>query len=177
MPGSPLHRAGGLALHGSSSFSREPIPVAWIPEAAVGADIRRRLKGIGLDVEVISLQLVPSITGGQEWVRRDCQGGVKTLSNLAERAPIAAILYCPKRVAPAVVTTSEGQLRAFGPAFGAGGLALKSDALLGADIIVPIDPLAHGVRRFARILGIDRLLRDWIRHRRLKRGVNPFVAH
>jgi len=154
----------------------ERIPVRWIPEQNVSAQIGRRIAAAGLRGEVTELTLVPPVTGGSEWVGRDCAGSSEALAAHARRGPVAAILHWPTRTAAAIVTSAQEGLRAFGAAFGAEGLPFTAADLAGSVVVPPAAPPFSISYRALHALGLHTLAWRLVRRWRTWRGVNPLAA-
>jgi hypothetical protein len=154
----------------------ERIPIRWIPPAQVRAELRAAMAKAGFDAEVVEMQLIPPVTGGREWVERECGEAIALLVARARSAPVAAMLHWPDRTAAAIVVSVGGQLKAFGPAFGADGVVLDFNELSGATVVQAMKPPVSFLQRCARRFGLHWLIWRWIRHRRLRLGANPLAA-
>ena len=152
------------------------IPVRWIPVEQVRAEIHARVGETGSHVEVTSLDLVPRVTGGHEWVARDCGLGTRELEARARRSPVAAILHWRNRTSVAVVTAAQERLRAFGTSFDAEGVAFDATELVGS-VVIPLDaPPMSTLQRLARALHVEDLVWVCVRTWRQWRGANPLAA-
>jgi hypothetical protein len=154
----------------------ERIPVRWIPERKVSAQICAHIAAAGLPGDVTALTLVPPVTGGTEWVVRDCPGSTGALIAHAQNGPVAAILHWPARTAAAVVTTAQEGLKAFGTAFGANGLTFAATELAGSVVVPATAPPIPVWYRILRALGIHEIAWKMVRRWRAWRGVNPLAA-
>jgi hypothetical protein len=113
----------------------EKIPQRWLPEQHLRAALNAQLKESGIDAEVTSLALNPPVTGGSDWVRKDCGHGVELLARHAPRSAVTAVLHWADRTMPAVVLSTGSSLTAFTASCGEQGMRLDPDELVGADVV------------------------------------------
>lgn len=154
----------------------ERIPVRWIPEQQVIAKLNAQARKCGVETEITALHIVPPVTGGSEWVRRDCDIDGEALMALVQTAPVAAVLHWPNRTEAAVVTFAQGQMKAFGTAFRPDGLAFRVSDLVGCDVVPPTRPPETFWQHGARMVGLGACLWKAVCGHRLKKGVNPLAA-
>jgi len=154
----------------------ECIPVRWIPQEHVRAQIQAIAARAKLEADVLEMQLIPPVSGGHEWVRLDCGRGLDDLFTLANQMPVAAILHWPNRTAAAIVTAVDGRLKAFGSAFGGDGFHFEPAELVGGVALLPAEVQRSGLSRYLHALGWHVFIWRSIRFWRLLRGVNPLAA-
>ena len=151
------------------------IPVQWIPEQHVRAQVVTGLKSGGLQAEITELRLVAPFAGGHEWVRSQCLVGFELLRDTAQQRTMAAILYWKDTITPAVITSNGDELRVFGPSFSREGRTIKETELVGADIVESAIPPLTWLGHCARAVRLDGWVWQWQRGRRLRHGGHSLV--
>jgi hypothetical protein len=154
----------------------ERIPVQWIPQERLKAELHSAVAAAGFELDVTALRLAPPTPGGTEWVSRRCSGSVEALSAQAQHGPVAAVLHWPHRTAAAVVVADGTKLKAFAPALGADAAGFEAASLTGCTVFASCEPPPSWWHRGVRALGLHEWWWHWQRARRIKLGVNPLAA-